>query len=151
MNLVEGRLIASKQSCRCLVPNRIIIYCLINSKSCNWPRNQNLKFFCHHILLIGKSIEVTKLQSGDCCKGGDIAREASLGILVAVVIKVWHLYYKALCGQYTETQVWLQNHVLNLGPEMLYAKDAKVDILICQHLACELAHSWYTCILWGRV
>lgn len=34
--------------------------------------------------------------------------------------------------------------VLNLAAEMLYTKNAKVGILLCQHLACELAHSRYS-------
>lgn len=61
-------------------------------------------------------------------QGGDVTREASLGILVAMVIKVWHLYCRVLCAQYMETQVWPQNCVSNLYAEMLYAKDAKMDI-----------------------
>lgn len=61
-------------------------------------------------------------------QGGDITKEASLGILVAVVTKVWPLYCRALCAQYMETQVWPQNCVLNHCAEMWYAKDANMGI-----------------------
>lgn len=59
VSVAARRLVASNQSCRCLVSNRIIIYCWIDNRSCNCLRNQNLKFLCQHTgkpLPVGKSI-----------------------------------------------------------------------------------------------
>lgn len=89
MNLDGRRLIASHQFSKCLVSNRIIIYCLVNSWSRNCPRNQNLKFFCQHILPlltinVSDKIAVRRLF---LIWVGDITRKASPGIMVAIGIR----------------------------------------------------------------
>lgn len=72
---------------------------------------------------------------------GDMTKKASLCILVAIVTEVLLRYCRDICAQYMVTQVWPQNHVLNLCAEVLGAKDAQVYLISCQHLTCELAHS----------
>ena len=80
-------MIAPNQSCRCLARNRIIVCYLVNSKSWNCPRNQNLKFFVSVFspdrqIYVSDKITISRLFD----QGGDITREARLGILVAMVI-----------------------------------------------------------------
>lgn len=98
-------------------------------------------FVSMYSLPVGKRIQVTKLQSGTW-SGWDYNKEASLGIMVAVVTKsdicILGVYVSRVQKHKSDIKTMSWTSMLKCwGPVM------PVSFMSCQYLAGELAHSRY--------